>query len=198
MTVAPRCPQCVAWTGGGGRKSPWRRCVTPAPLRSRASVQEAAGVILAVLRDVGSRRELVTAIAVAGRAAVGGLWRLDGRKRGRMGLAQLPLVAVILSAGWRIAQRVGCADAGIGPATSVEHGLRRGIRDAAFGLALAVPWALGNFTDGLFTEDAIGLGLAGDRRTTSGRRRGPPGGRGPGYLLVRLPAYVPAIRSRSY
>jgi hypothetical protein len=119
----------------------------------------AAIVIIAVLRDVGSRRELVVAVVVAALATIGGLVEATtGAIAVGWAWAQLPLVALTLLAGWSIARRVGWADVGIGSSMSVVHGIGRGLRDAALGLALAVPWALGNIANGLFAEDVVSSG----------------------------------------
>lgn len=121
----------------------------------------AAAVVVGLLRQRPSRREIGWAIMLGAVAAAGGLieWRASGQPQDLgIALAQLPLVLLTLLAGWAIAERVGWRAAGIGPSLSPAHGMRVALRDFGFGVLLAAPWAFGNIAAGPFEEDDLRAG----------------------------------------
>jgi hypothetical protein len=121
----------VAGAGAGGR-----------PPRRHPGDPPVAG-------GVDGRRVLA---AVAGVVHGAGVERLDLVVSG---VAQLPLVAVTLLAGWALARRVGWTTRGIGPASVLSGGPAAGLRSFLLGVLIATPWALGNIVGGPVAGDDV-------------------------------------------
>lgn len=115
----------------------------------------ALGVLL-IVRGPLSRREAAVAVLfglIAAAAGVADGWARANAAGLAFGALQLPLVVLTLLAGWRLARRTGLSAAGAGPSLAVSGGAVAAVRGFGFGLALALPWALGNVVMGTPESD---------------------------------------------
>lgn len=115
----------------------------------------ATGVLLR-WREPLNRREVAVAVLLGGVATVAGVaeaWARSDAAGVVFGVFQLPLVALTLLAGWRLARRCGWDAAGLGPVVALGDGPGQAVRAGAVGLVLALPWALGNVVNGAPSGD---------------------------------------------
>jgi len=114
-----------------------------------------AVLCLVLIKKPVSRRELIYAGGLALAAGIAGL--ANGGLKGFSPLAwailQVFLVTTGLVCGWKVLESTGLAAYGVGKSRLLSSGPAAALRGLGLGIAIAIPWALGNIAMGGNAKD---------------------------------------------